>query len=61
VASCAFNYGQRLAWLVDLRRDPDPSFYDLCEDHALQLRVPKGWSLEDYRHVATQTQATLLG
>ena len=49
VASCAFNYAERLAWIVPLNGDADPSFYDLCEEHLGALRVPKGWSLEDHR------------
>lgn len=48
-ASCAFNYAARTVWLSQLRRDPDPNVYDLCDEHAASLRVPKGWSLTDER------------
>lgn len=54
VASCAFNYADRLVWISPLHRDPDPSHYDLCQEHAHALRVPKGWSLDDRRDVTRE-------
>jgi hypothetical protein len=59
VASCAFSYAERMVWIAPLRSDPDPSFYDLCGEHAETLRVPRGWSLDDTRPKASQP--TLLG
>jgi hypothetical protein len=62
VASCAFNYAGRLVWIASLERDPDPSWYDLCDTHVASLRVPKGWSLEDRRaDVVAADQPSLLG
>ena len=59
ILSCAFNYAERLVWILPLERDPDPSLYDLCDTHVASLRVPKGWSLEDRR--AASEQPSLLG
>lgn len=52
---CGFDYAERLVWLAPLGRERDPSAYDLCEEHAASLRVPKGWDLEDHRRVEDQT------
>ena len=59
MASCAYNYAERLAWIEELRPERDPSFYDLCELHAANLRVMNGWSLQDHR-AKTASQAPLL-
>jgi hypothetical protein len=48
-ASYAFSYEARVVWLAALTLDPHPAFYDLCEQHARTLRVPKGWEMEDLR------------
>lgn len=61
VVSCGFNYAERLVWLSPLRRDPDPTFYDLCEGHAETLRAPKGWLLRDQRAATHESQGSLLG
>lgn len=59
MASCAYNYAERLAWITELRPERDPSFYDLCPDHAAGLRVMNGWTLQDHR-ARPATQAPLL-
>lgn len=48
-SSCGFDYSARRVWLAPLGRERDPSAYDLCEEHAETLRVPRGWELEDHR------------
>lgn len=53
---CGFDYAGRLVWLAPLGRERDPSAYDLCEEHAASLRVPKGWTLEDHRGGADLTE-----
>lgn len=60
MASCAYNYAHRLVWIEDLREEDDPSFYDLCEDHAARLRVMNGWTLDDRRTQLATSQASLL-
>ena len=58
-ASCAYVYSDRLVWIEDLRPERDPSFYDLCDQHADSLRVMQGWRLEDHRP-RSATQVALL-
>lgn len=48
-ASCSFNYTTSEIWITKLRRDPEPTCYDLCEDHADRFVAPIGWTLHDQR------------
>jgi hypothetical protein len=36
---------------VDVRPEPHPATYDLCERHADGLTVPMGWALHDRRRI----------
>jgi len=48
-ASCEFNYTTREIWIAPLHHDPDPTCYDLCEDHAGRFVAPVGWTIHDLR------------
>lgn len=48
-ASCEFNYTTREIWITELNLDPDPTCYDLCEEHAERFVAPVGWVLHDTR------------
>jgi uncharacterized protein DUF3499 len=48
-ASCEFNYTTREIWISELRHDPDPTCYDLCQEHAERFVAPIGWTLHDQR------------
>jgi hypothetical protein len=48
-ATLAYDYRQRVTWLVPLAADSHPMAYDLCEPHAEATTVPRGWRLEDRR------------
>jgi hypothetical protein len=51
-ASCYFSYDSREIWITELRLDPEPTCYDLCEDHAHRFGAPIGWTLHDLRGAA---------
>jgi hypothetical protein len=42
-------YGAREVCLVDLIREPDPRFVDLCDEHIDRLIPPIGWVVRDDR------------
>ena len=52
VATLAFDYVARQAWLEDLRAQHEPATYDLCSVHAQRFRPPNGWGAEDRRRMA---------
>jgi hypothetical protein len=47
-ASLTYDYGARRAWIDPLGED-HPMAYNLCEQHADGLSVPRGWELLDRR------------
>jgi hypothetical protein len=50
-ATLMYDYAGQTVWLEPLNPEAHPMRYDLCTDHADNLRVPKGWILQDQRHV----------
>jgi hypothetical protein len=46
-----YDYAGQAVWLEPLNPEAHPMRYDLCTEHADNLRVPKGWVLQDQRHV----------
>ena len=52
-ATLTYNYDDGTVWLDRLADDDHPMAYDLCEQHALGLRVPRGWQLVDATLPAT--------
>jgi hypothetical protein len=56
-ASCEFNYTSREIWITELRHDPDPTCYDLCEGHADRFVAPVAWTLHDTRGQADDAGA----
>jgi hypothetical protein len=52
VATLSFDYADRTAWIERLAAEAHPSNHDLCEKHADNLSVPRGWTLDDSRVVA---------
>jgi hypothetical protein len=46
-----YDYGNRSAWVDGLSPEPHPMTHDLCDRHADNLSVPRGWRLEDRRVV----------
>ena len=48
-ATLTYDYAGRMAWLEALGDEAHPMAYDLCAEHATQLRVPQGWDLQDRR------------
>lgn len=48
-ASLSFRYDSRQVWLLDLPAERDPARYELCEQHADRLTVPRGWERVDER------------
>jgi hypothetical protein len=49
VATASLLYGAREVSLVDLIREPDPRFVDLCAAHIAKLVPPVGWVIRDDR------------
>ena len=49
VATLTYAYSDLTAVVGPLASFEEPHSYDLCEDHALRLTVPRGW--EVLRHV----------
>lgn len=49
VATLAYNYAQRSVWIDHVSAEAHPSTYDLCDQHADHLSVPRGWHLTDAR------------
>jgi hypothetical protein len=51
-ATASLLYGAREVCLVDLIREPDPRFVDLCDEHIDRLIPPVGWVVRDDRSEA---------
>jgi hypothetical protein len=49
VATLTYAYADLTAVVGPLATAAEPHSYDLCEDHAVRLTVPRGW--EVLRHV----------
>jgi hypothetical protein len=49
VATASILYGAKEVSLVDLIREPDPRFVDLCDVHIAKLIPPVGWVVRDDR------------
>jgi hypothetical protein len=49
VATLSYAYGARAVWVDDLSSESHPMTHDLCQEHAEQTRVPRGWELRDRR------------
>ncbi|MGH9213154.1 MAG: DUF3499 family protein [Acidimicrobiales bacterium] len=50
-ATLAYDYQARTTWLDPLTAEAHPMVYDLCDGHADALVVPRGWHIEDRRHL----------
>ncbi|MGH9118684.1 MAG: DUF3499 family protein [Acidimicrobiales bacterium] len=48
-ATLTYSYDDGAVWLDRLAADDHPMTYDLCDQHAATLRVPRGWRLDDRR------------
>lgn len=48
-ATLTYDYSARTAWVELLDSEAHPMRYDLCTDHADNLRVPQGWAFQDRR------------
>lgn len=53
IATLSYNYANSVVFLEDLAPESHPMVHDLCAHHAENLRVPKGWALNDTRTVAS--------
>jgi len=51
VATLTYDYRGRAVWLDRLSVEPHPMTHDLCDRHASNLSVPRGWGLQDRRVV----------
>ena len=49
MATLTYAYSDLTAVVGPLASFAEPHSYDLCEEHAVRLTVPRGW--EDVRHV----------
>lgn len=49
VATLSYNYAEGVVWVDDLAPEAHPMVHDLCEQHADDLRVPRGWERRDGR------------
>ena len=45
VATLTYIYADSTAVVGPLASFPEPHSYDLCEDHAVGLTVPRGWNV----------------
>lgn len=45
VATLTYAYADSTAVVGPLATHPEPHSYDLCEEHAMRLTVPKGWEV----------------
>lgn len=52
VVTLGFDYRARVTWLDPLAAESHPMAYDLCDQHATAMTVPRGWRLEDRTGVA---------
>lgn len=48
VATLTYAYADSTAVVGPLATYAEPHSYDLCEEHALRLTVPKGWEVVRY-------------
>jgi len=48
-ATLTYDYTDRQAWIDGLADEDHPMAYNLCEQHADGLSVPRGWELSDRR------------
>ena len=48
-ATLTYDYAGSTAWVEHLNDEAHPMRYDLCQDHAGALTVPRGWALQDRR------------
>ena len=48
-ATLTYDYSARTAWVELLDSEAHPMRYDLCTDHADNMRVPQGWAFQDRR------------
>lgn len=55
VATLTYAYSDSTAVVGPLATASEPHSYDLCEEHALRLTVPKGW--EVVRHEGSFAEA----
>lgn len=44
-ATLTYAYADSQAVVGPLAQDPEPGSYDLCREHAANLRVPRGWEV----------------
>jgi hypothetical protein len=51
-ATFVYDYQDRVTWLDALAGERHPMAYDLCQEHADALSVPRGWRLIDRRDAA---------
>lgn len=49
MATLSYNYGDRTVWIEHVAEHHRPQTYDLCDEHAERLSVPRGWVLTDAR------------
>ena len=48
-ATLTYDYAGSVAWIETLADQAHPMSYDLCQRHAANLSVPRGWALQDRR------------
>lgn len=49
MATLSYAYSESVVWLEDLAPESHPMVHDLCDLHATNVRVPRGWTLRDGR------------
>ncbi len=48
-ATLSYAYDEQSVWLVALADEAHPMTHDLCQRHADNLAVPRGWIVRDER------------
>ena len=63
VATLSYAYASQAVWIDDLDPSAHPMTHDLCQQHAENTRVPRGWELRDRRIPAAghETTAAVVG
>jgi hypothetical protein len=61
VATLSYAYADGTVWLEDLVAESHPMVHDLCALHADNVRVPRGWELQDERRADGQIGLDLVG
>ena len=51
----SYHYGTSQVWIDYLSPEREPHMYDMCDNHAERLSVPRGWHLDDRRGVRHRT------